>query len=342
MLTFTFLIYTKNNILFLILQILFTFLENFFLSIKADKTYPYLKGDADKLDADSKKEIVKNTKAMLMHKVGGVVINSTDNVILSKFTGLITVGLYSNYYLIINGINVVLSQVFTSMMASVGNLCATSNTEKQEEVFKSMFFLNFWMYSFCSICFLFLINPFISIWLGEKYLFSIDVVIVLFLNFYITGMRKSVLTFSEAMGLFEKDKWKAIIESILNIIISIVLVLKIGVLGVFLGTLISSLLVCFWVEPYVLYKYVFHKNVLNYFKLYFLYSIITAIQCIVFYFGFKIIPDGLYITFIIRLLVCAIIPNIIIILLYHNTNEYKYIISKLPIINKFVIKNKKE
>lgn len=329
------LIFTKNYILFLVAQILFTFLENFFLSIKADKMYSYLNKKADKLDNNSKKEIIKNTKAMLMHKIGGVVINSTDNLILTKFTGLVTVGLYSNYYLLINGINVILSQVFTSMMASVGNLCVTSDSEKQENVFKSMFFLNYWMYSFCSICFLFLVNPFISIWLGDLYLFNSSIVLVLFLNFYVTGMRKCVLTFREAMGLFEKDKWKAIIESVLNILFSIILVVKIGVLGVFLGTLISSLLVCFWVEPYVLYKYGFKKNVFNFFKTYLFYSILTVIQCIIFYFLFNLIPTGLYVTFIIRLIVCLFVPNILIIVLFHKSQEFNYIISKLPFINKF-------
>jgi O-antigen/teichoic acid export membrane protein len=98
--------------------------------------YPYLLNkEKVAVDRETKKEIVKNTKAMMMHKIGGVVVNSTDNIILSKFVGLTSVGLYSNYYLITNALNLIFGQIYSSLTASIGNLCISSNKEKQCDIF---------------------------------------------------------------------------------------------------------------------------------------------------------------------------------------------------------------
>lgn len=272
------LILTKNYVLFLVAQILFTVIENIAISKKTQKLYPFLKEHKkEKLEKQTKKEISKNILAMTIHKIGGVVVKSTDNIILSKFVGLTPVAIYSNYYLIINAVNTVLMQVFNSITASVGNLNVTENKKKLNEVFEKVFFVNFWIYSFSSICLYILFNHFITIWVGESYLFSISIVTIIVINFYITGMRNTVLTYRDALGLYWQDRYKAIFESIINIIASIVLVKKYGTFGVFLGTFISSVTTCLWVEPYVLYKYGLKERVSNYFLKYFIYTIVFLI-----------------------------------------------------------------
>ena len=324
------LILTKNYSLFLVLQVIFTVLENYMLSKKADKLYPFLKEkNSFSLKEKTRKEISSNTKAMLMHKIGGVVVNSTDNIVISSFVSLVAVGLYSNYLLIINGVHTILSQIFTSMMASVGNLCAIESIEEQKKIFKSIFLVNFWVYSLFSICFLFLVNPFIKIWLGESFLFSDGVVMILFLNMYVTGIRKSALTFREAKGLFVKDKWKAIIESMMNIILSIILAQVYGVFGVFLGTLLSSLFVCVWVEPYILYKYGFKEKVSKYFKTLISYSVLMGLICMLLSGLFMIRLNNLLVDAIIRLSICLIVPNVIYYLCFRRTKEFCYIATKL-------------
>ena len=338
-----FLIITKNYIAFLLLQILCTLLENLFVSLKANRMYPYLKNkDKISLDNSTKTEIVKNTKAMMMHKIGGIVVTSTDNILLSKFVDLVTVGIYSNYYLVINALNTVFTQFYTSIIASVGNLCAKENTKKQYEVFNKVDFLGFWIYSFSSVSFICLINHFIQIWIGENYLFQIDIVLVLTINFYLTGMRKSVMTFREAAGLFYKDRWKAIIEAIVNLVVSIILVTKYGTIGIFLGTMISSISVCIWVEPYILFKYSFNKKLSDYFKKYFKYLMITIISGAITFYLCSIINFGLYLSFFIKILICFLIPNLIIIMVF-NKNEnfifYKEIFIKY---SKKILKRKKK
>lgn len=316
---------TRNYIWYLATQIVFTFMENVTLSIKADKMYPYLKEKkAKKLEKSDTDKIKKNVIAMIGHKIGGIVVNGTDNLILSKFVGLVEVGIYSNYYLIINALNIILGQVFTAVTASVGNLVATTNKEKVYNVFKKIFFLNFWLYGFSAICLLVLFNNFITIWLGSEYLFSMDIVLVLVVNFYITGMRKAVLTFRDATGLYWEDRYKPIAESIINLVFSIILVKMLGTVGVFIGTFISTMTTCFWVEPFVLYKNEFGLSIKHYLKKYVIYSIITVIVGIITIVLCNMINITGIIGFIIKALICVFVINGLFFIVLHRTEEFKY------------------
>ena len=100
-----------------------------------------------------------------------------------------------------------------------------------------------------------LFNPFMRLMFGESYLFPMRIVLVLIVQFYVSGMRQINLQFREAMGLFWHDRYKAVAEAIVNLVTSLILVQRHGVTGVFLGTIISTMTTCFWVEPYVLMKY---------------------------------------------------------------------------------------
>jgi len=326
------LISTQNYILYLVIQILATLTENIAVSQKANKMYPYLKEkDIVPIPKDTTKDIKKNISAMLMHKVGGMVVNSTDNLVLSKFVGLVAVGVYSNYYLITDALNKIISQVFTSIMASVGNLNALhseKNLKKLESIFEKVFFLNFWIYGFCSCCLWGLFNPFISIWLGDGLLLSPFTVFIIVLNFYITGMRKTVLTFHEATGTFYYDRWKPLVESIVNIVASIILTKHIGIAGVFLGTIISTLSTSIWIETHVLHKYIFKKSCRKYGFSFVRYTIISFIACIVTTkVGNMITIPNEYINFICRFCICMVVPNIIFFILFFKTENFKFFFS---------------
>lgn len=333
------LILTKNYILFLLVQIFTNIIENILVNIRANKMYPYLKEkEVKKLDKTTKNKIIKNTKAMVLHKLGAIVVRSTDNIIISKFVSLVAVGFYSNYYLVSQAFENVATQFFGSITAAAGNLYATENKEKIYNVFKKVFFLNFIIYFLFTSIFLCVLNPFIQIWVGKELLFTMDIVIVIIINIYLSGMRKSVLLFRDAMGLYYEDRYKPIFESIINIVASIILAKYWGVLGVFIGTTISTLTTSFWVEPYILYKNGLKMNPLNYFKTYTLYTLITIIGSVISYYLCSYLVDINILNLIIRLLISIFIPLFSVIILFRNKEEYKYIISQLKSIKKIVSK----
>ncbi len=320
----------KNYILFLILQIIFTFMENLAVSKKADNIYPYIKTDSKvALDINTKREISKNVKAMVGHKVGGVIVNGTDNILIAKIFGVILVGVYSNYLLILNSINIIVSMLFQAVLSSIGNLAVSESKGKTREIFYSINLIGFWIYGLISICLSFLLIPFLNLWIGLEYTFSLGITIILIINFYINGMRKSVLTFRDAMGLFWYDRHKPYFEIILNLILSIVFAQRFGLVGVFLGTTLSTMIVCFWVEPYILFKYGFKSEVRPYFINYIKFFLILSGTYISIWYVSSLI--GLNITTWFQLIAFTvfllIFVNIVFLLLFRRTKEFKYLYS---------------
>lgn len=327
----------KNYILYLIIQILFTLLENIGISIKANKMYPYLKDkEIKKVSKRDKKYLMHNVKALFFHRFGGVVLNSTDNIVTSKVLGLNWVGLYSNYYLITNALNTVLNQVFSSIVASIGNLNASNTREKMTDTFNKIFFANVWIYAIVCSALLVLVNPFIEIWLGRDYLISFGTVIVLVVNFFVYGMRRPAMAYREATGNYRKDWYSPIIEAVINILVSIVMAKYIGLAGVFIGTIISSLCTNFWLEPLVICKKSLTINLKQYFLMYFKYTIIIFTAVFVTYIITSFITiSGLW-GVIIKGIISVVIPVLILTIVYLKNEYFKYYVSifKRKIVNK--------
>ncbi|WP_279006555.1 lipopolysaccharide biosynthesis protein [Thomasclavelia cocleata] len=323
-----FLLITKNYIVYISIMVICTFLSNLKISQVANKYYPYLENNKSKLSMSEIKKLFRDLKAMMYHKFGNTIINSTDNIIISSFLGVFWVGLYSNYSMIIGIITTFALLIFSSASASIGNLNATENSEKVFFIFRVMQFLGVWVYGFCSLCFIFLLNPFIELWIGNKYVLDSKTMVIIVLAFCIKGVVSISGTFVDSLGLFWNTRYKPWIMALLNIFISIIGAQIIGLRGVFIGTIMSYCLTSLWVDPYVLYKYKFKIRFIEYGKylgrfivqFLLIFVILLAIE-------FKIK------NFILRFIICIIVPNILFILLNIHTVEYNYLLS---IVNKFI------
>lgn len=316
---------THSYAVYLLVSIILTVGENICISKIADRMYPYLKDKTvKKLPTELVLDIKKNIGAMVFHKIGAAVVFSTDNIIISQFVGLAAVGLYSNYTLVINSVNSIMGRVFTAIIASVGSLIAANDVEHTEEVFHRVLFLNYWIRSFCTIAFFCLIQPFITLWIGDKYLLNMDTVIIITLNFYFGGMRTAVNTFKDASGLFWYDRYKPLIEGVLNLVLSIPLAIRYGVAGVLLGTIGSTLLVPFWFEAYILFKYLFHKRIWRYIGKQILFAIATLSVGGICVICCNMIHGDNILSFISRILICAVLPNLCMVVLWHRTEEFGY------------------
>ncbi|MCQ2770514.1 MAG: hypothetical protein MJ236_01795 [Clostridia bacterium] len=324
-LTCVILAYTHNYVFFMIATISITIIDNVIVTLVANREYRYLKNyKKEKLLNEDSKEIKTNVSATILHNVGGVIVNGTDNILISKFVSFLVEGIYSNYHLVTAAIDSILRLLIQSVTPSYGMLTVDSDNEKKINVFNNMFFASSWMYGFSAICLFVLIRPFVLLWLGSGFELDSMTIVVIVANFYVTGMRRPTLLAKEAMGLMRYDKWKSIVEAILNLAISIVLALKLGIIGVLLGTLISTLLTCFWVEPYVVYHRGFGIGTGSYFAKYVVHFIATLIGLFITSFICKLVDFGGIGSFVVQLLICLIIPNIIYALVYLKSNELKF------------------
>lgn len=317
---------TRNYILYLIVKIIFRILENIVLTIIANRKYEYIKEkNAKKLDNNIKKDIFTKVKGLIYHKIGGFVVLGTDNIIISKFLGVATVGLYSNYNLIIQALSNLFAQAFSSITASVGNLLIENDTNKSYKIYRNMLFFNSWIFTFASAGLLSIIEPFVKVWIGEQYILPFGVLLALVINFYIQGMRKTSNTFKEAAGIFYEDRHIPILESIINIIASVILVNILGLAGVFIGTIISTFVLFFYSYPKFVYKPLFKRNYIQYLKDYVPYVSVAIISVAITYIIINNINlQNAILQIIVNLILVIIIPNIIHLIIFFKTQEFDY------------------
>ena len=323
-----FLIIFENYWCFIILMLLGTVIENFSIARKADKEYPYLKESADKLNDDIKQQIVKNTKAMICHKIGTMVVFSSSNLVLSKFAGLAAVGLYSNYYMVIAALNNFAGKFFEAITASVGNLMVVEESSKKIKAFKFTEFITALQASICFCGLYVLFNPFVELWVGKGYLFDEAVVTAMAFSFYLTYMRKAVLMFRDAAGLYWNDRYKPLAESIINLTASIYLTIHYGVIGVMLGGIISTMLTCFWIEPYVLFNNGIDIKLKDYYIDYFKFTVVAFCVALVSKFIYtNLFNEVILINFIAGMFLCVTVTLLLWGIVFRNREEMKYLIN---------------
>ena len=316
---------TKNYYYYLIIKIIMRLFENLIISKIADKKYAFINESSTKLDKETEKDIITKVKALFFHKIGSFAVLGTDNIIISKYLGLVMVGLYSNYYLIINAIQTVFGQIISSFTASIGNMLVTENKEKCYDVFKKIRFFNFWIAVCASISFLVTMDSFISIWLGNEYILPFMVLGVLVFNLYQKLMRSTYSSFKEAAGIFYEDRFVPLVESILNIVASIMLCKWFGLAGVFIGTIISGLALWCYSFPKYVYKKLFDRNYINYAKETLGYIILFILIAGGTYYLSTIINfSNIYLEFISNILISLFIPNLLLLIIFFNTDNFKY------------------
>jgi len=319
------LLFFENYFLFLIVQLMSKLLENLVINAYIHRSYDFLNTKAGTMIEPKEYTTIKrNIKAMFLHRIGDYAINGTDNVIISAFINVTTVGLYSNYYLLIRTMKMILTTMLRSATASFGNLLAMEGKQKALEKFEIFNFLAFFLYGWATVCAYNLFNPFISLWIGEKYLLSPLVLGLVLADFFLVGLRTPLSIVKMAAGVYAQDKYVPLIQAVVNLGSSLILVHFWGLVGVFTGTLLSSILVVSWIRPYIVYKYVFgipvrkyFIKILPYFAIFFCYLFPTTFICQYFF------PNSNMLHFMGRFLVCLTLPNILIFLLLRKTTEFQ-------------------
>lgn len=332
------LLLTHNFILYLLISIFTQVTQNIYIARVAEREYPVLREKTnERLSNDEKGRLFKDVKALFMYKVSGTVLDGTDSIVISSFIGTSFVGILGNYNLIVNQIYSFVMQIFTATSASIGNLAATSSKEHQESVFDKMLFLCFWIYCFCATSLWTLLNPFMTIWQGKNLLFSSSMVLLLVMDFWMKGMLSPISQFRTSNGLFVQGQYRPLIMAMINIVVSIYLVKRIGITGVIAGTIISRVTTQNWYDPYLVYKHVFQSSVWKYYIKYLTYGGITLATCWISSSILAVLPiQNDFVKLFAGAGLSVFIPNAAIVLLFYKTQEFH---SVLDLIKK-VLKRK--
>lgn len=312
----------KNYLLYILVMMFCNLFTNLYINFRTNKLYPFLKNE-DNLTKEQKNTIKEKVKATLIYKISVTLMNNTDNILISVIVGTVFVGYYSNYNLIVGAITSLITLVVTACASSVGSLNASGNKKKLYRVFRMFVMAFHWIIAFCSICFFFLMNDFITLWLGTEYVLAFDVLFAIVFYFYITNIVAPVWMYRESVGLFEKTKYLNLIAMIINIVLSIILGYIFGMFGILIATSIARIVTTVWKEPLILHEEVFKRSSKPYFFQQLRNIMITAIAFGLTYLCMKQFQDISFITFIIKCVICLIVPNLVFLIFNFRSRYFK-------------------
>lgn len=311
----------RNYYVYVLMLPVFTVLSNVVIAVITDRMYPNYKCRGE-ISKEKQNDIKKKVAALFGTKANSIVLHALDNIVISAFLGLAMVGLYGNYYYIMSAIVSLIAIVYNSMTAGIGNSLHTETIEKNFFDFTVLTFANFWLVSFCTVSLLCLYQPFMKLWVKEKNMLDMLVVLLMVIYFYVYQIRKVVLTYKDAGGIWWEDRYRPYITMIVNMVGNFVLVQIIGIYGVILSTIIS-MLVSIPIENNTVFKYIFQKPSRSFYLKNLLYAALTIGLCALTYWICSFTPGGIRGLFI-RGVICLVLPNTIIVLLFHKTEEFRH------------------
>lgn len=315
----------KSFLAYIIIQVSCLLVQKIFAAFYLNKMYPYLNDkNVEPLDKETNRGLFVHVKSLMVHKLGQVAVNQTDNIIISAFINVTKVGLISNYTLVTSTVDTFLNIMFNNITGSLGNLCATADKERQYFVYKVYDFVDYWLYGFAAIAYASLIQAFTSLMWGAEFVLDFNVVLLIIVNTYIVGQRIPLNNMKMAGGAFVKDRYLPALQAILNLGISIALANTIGLVGVYIGTIVSGTIPTF-IRPLLTYKQLFDRKATEFYLLFFKHFFEIALICgINWIITDKIMTNLNWLTFILAVIVTAILPNILLILFNFRTKEFAY------------------
>ena len=313
----------KNYYLYLIVNILATIFNNLIINYIVNKNYPHYicKGS---INNDLKKDIKQRVKGLMIQKICAATRNSLDSIFISSFLGLNAVAIYSNYYTILNAVAGIMIIISNAILAGVGNSVVTESTEKNYNDMYKFNFIYMWFAGLSTTLMLCMYQPFMSLWMGEKYLLPMKTVVLICIYFYILKIGDIRSTYSEANGLWWEGRYRALFESIANILLNILLGRLFGLNGIILATVISLFIFNFIYSSQILFKCYFKNiSVFEFYKKNLLYAFVTFIGCCISYIICSRFHYNLLITLIINFSVCVVVTTSIYFIIYSYFKEFK-------------------
>ena len=325
-------IFTQNFIFYLLIETVLNIIGNVVMSYIVDRLYSYLfNEEIIPINQEEREKFIRNIKGNTLGSIGEKIVFQTDSILIAKFINLAAIGIYGNYTYVLGFVSMIVNTVMGSITSSIGNLIHSEDTTLEAKIsfLKKYQFIAFSLIYFASIGYLLFVHPFIIIWLGENLSFNQWTEIIIVINFFLTAYRQPNLVLISVQGLSYEQNKKVIVEILLNIFLSLyfLIVLDLGVAGILLGTIGSTLLTCTWYEPYSVFKYGLKTSSKEYFRTMIQHFILAGLSILLFSlldYYFLIQLDFIY-SLVIKIILYLIVL-VIYILIFRNHEGGRQII----------------
>lgn len=310
-----------NYYYYVIVIIVTQIATNLITAVVVTKMYPDYKA-VGKLPKDEIKAINHKIRDLFTSKLGAVIFDSADTIVISAFLGLTALAIYQNYFFIVSSLTGLIATIFTSCTAGIGNSIIVETEEKNYNDLKKFTLLISWIGGFCTVCLLCLYQPFMEIWVSDKLMLNFEAVVCFCVYFFINQINALLNLYKDAAGMWHEDRYRPLVVSIANLIANITFVQFIGIYGVLLASCLTKTLIGIPWILHNLFTVVFKRNAKEYIKKLLYYIIVTLIACVITCLICALIPGNGMLVLIIKLVICCIVGNLILYILFRKTKEF--------------------
>ena len=239
-----------------------TIIRNLLTAVVIRRKFPEIVCRGE-LSLEQKLDLRRNVSGILINKMTNVSRNSIDSLCISAFIGLVMTGIYSNYYFVMSSVLSCGIMVCQSMLASVGNSIAVESVGKNYDDMRKFNFIFMGIVSWATVCMLCLYQPFIKLWVTEKMMLGIPVVIGFCAYYYIMETGAIQWLYHQGVGLWYESRYIMIGEAVSNIVLNIILCKLLGVFGIVLATVLSVFVTNGILCPRLLFRLYFKNGKLK-------------------------------------------------------------------------------
>lgn len=319
------LIIFKNYYIYLTVEIAYSIVLNIVTAIYSRKVFPYYNARGE-LSAEEKREIGKKIRDLFTAKVGTVINNSADSIVISSFLGLTLLAEYQNYYYIVSTVMAIFTIFFTACTAGIGNKLILQPKNENKKLFYNLNYLIFFALNFCCSSLICLFQPFMELWVGKDLMMEFGMVILFVIYLYAEEAPRTMIVFKDAAGMWREDRFRPLTVAGVNLLLNIILVNYIGLYGILISTIVSMLFIGFpWLVKNI-DKTLFKIDIGKFLNRIFKYTVVIVVDCVITYIiSSRLVFNSFITTIVIRGLICLIIPNLIFTLAFLKTEENKYL-----------------
>ena len=312
-----------NYYLYVIVMLATQALTNIVAAICADKLYPQFK-PRGKVDKILVQRINQRIKDLFTSKIGAIIYDSADTIVISAFLGLTVLAVYQNYFYILNSITGLITVVFVACTAGIGNSIVVESKEKNYQDLNKFTFIITWVAGFCSVCLLCIYQPFMELWVGKDLMLSLSAVVCFVIYFFVRQFNGLFNLYKDASGMWHEDRLRPLAAALTNLVLNLILVQFIGIYGILLSTVLAILCVGMPWLLHNLFTVIFEKKHMWHFigglaK----YTFVVFFSCLVTYFICSRFSLGVIPTILVRGVICLIVPNLIYYLAFRKTKVFQ-------------------
>lgn len=321
------LVFLRSYLWYLILSLANQVVANVITAIVATRRYPDYRPRGE-LDEAAARDIRTRVWDLFTMRIGSVMINSVDSVVISAVLGLTVLAVFQNYYFILVSVVGFVTVFFTACTAGIGNSLIVETKEKNYADLMKFSFLICWISGFCTCCLLCLYQPFMELWVGDGYLLSISAVVSLCLYYYLFEFGQLLNTFKDAAGIWHTDRFRPWLTAAVNLVLNMIFVRIWGVTGIALATALATAFVSVSWMLHALFHQLFEPGQLKHYLLTMLgYAGVILAVCALTFWVCSLVHLSPFLNLIARGVICVILPNLLFLLCWHKRKEFSQCIA---------------